>query len=128
MSVKAGSFSVGSTGNHSVTGLTFLPTNVTFSVGARNGTTETVVQLCRGWTTASNQSFDSIYGDSTGFQSIGGTTKCITHYARVSGTLTLKVEANYVSFDTNGGGDFGFTLNFTAVDSNYTIKYIASNV
>jgi len=127
VSVKVGSFTPSATGNVSVSGLSFLPTNVIFSAGPRFNTTETVIKYCRGWMTANNQSYDSLYQDSTGSRSKGGTDKSIVVWDRVSGTITDKVVGTFVSFDNNGGGDFGFTMNFTAADSNYQVRYIASD-
>lgn len=127
MSVKAGSFTPNATGNTSVANLTFLPTNIQFSLGAPTGTTDTTkIQHCRGWATASNQSYDALFQDSTGFYQQAGTDKCIRHFKRTSGTVGDAVAATFVSFDTNvPGSNYGFTINCSAFDTNYQIRYIA---
>lgn len=129
MSVKAGSFSVGVTGNSSVVGLTFLPTEITFRLGPVTGVTDTsLIGKCDGWTTATNQSYDSVYRDGTGPEQMAGIDKCIRLRRRVSGVMQDRVAASFVSFDNNGSGDYGFTLNFTAADAGRQIRYKATNV
>lgn len=126
MSVKAGSFTPNATGNLSVDGLTFMPTEVQFSLGAETGSGVTsYISHMRGWTTANNQSYDYIFEDGTGKSCRAGTDKCIRHVKRLSGSITDAVAATFVDFHDNGGGNYGFTLNFTAFDSNYQVRYIA---
>lgn len=127
MGVKVGSFTPAVTGNISVTGLSFLPDEIVFRLGSATGSVDTtVLRRCDGWTTANNQSYDSWFRDSTGTYQKAATDKCITHYDRVSGTVTPVVEATFVSFDTIiPGSNYGFTLNFTAVNANYQVRYKA---
>lgn len=127
MAVKRGSFTIGSTGNVQVVGLTFLPTNVDFFMSGRFGTDETREQYSNGGMTSANQNVDALFDDSTGKRSRSFTDRCINLYERVSGNITGKVVATYVSFDSNGGGDFGFTINASAADSNYQVKFKASD-
>jgi len=125
VSVKAGSFTPNATGNLSIDGLTFLPTEIQFSLGAATGVTATTyITYSRGWTTASNQSYDTFYSDSTGMQCKGGTDKCIRLYKR-STTIVDAVAATFVDFHDNGGGDYGFTINLSAYDTNFQVRYIA---
>lgn len=128
MSVKAGSFTPNATGNVSVANLTFLPDELMFSLGARTGSIETTFVLyCRGWTTASNQSYDYFYHDGTRFRAQAGTDKCIRLYwwNTTLGSWEELVAATFVSFDTYSATNFGFTLNFTAVNSSWQVRYIA---
>lgn len=123
MSVKRGSFTISATGNVQVVGLTFLPTNVDFFISGKSGGNDADAAFSIGGFTANNQSADaSIDGRSTGF-----TNRCIHHYKKVTGTISDALVATKVSFDTNGGGDFGFTVNSTVADVNYTVKYKASD-
>ena len=121
----SGTFSQGSTGNASLTGLTFLPKYLRFTISGRFGTTETVVQFSTGNTDGTNQSAHSIFQDTTSSRSKAYTNRCVNHFQRVSGSITEKLVATFVSFDNNGGGSYGFTLNFTAADSNYQIHFEA---
>lgn len=123
MAVKRGSFTISGTGNTSVIGLSFLPTNVDFFLSGKFGTNDSDVSFSVGGFTASNQSADgSINGRSRSY-----TDRCIHHYKKVSGTINDAVVATKVSFDDNGGGDYGFTINASAFDSNYQVKYKASD-
>jgi hypothetical protein len=129
MQSKAGSFTP-SVGTGGVTGLAFLPTDITFRAGAATGSTHTdKIMYCNGWTTASNQSYDYGYADGTRFRCQGGTDKCIRMYiwdTSVTPAAWKEVlSATFVSFDTNPvNGTYGFTLNFTAA-AGYQVRYIA---
>lgn len=120
-----GSFTRGSTGNASVAGLTFLPSYLRFTICSRTGTNETLVMYSDGFTNGSSQKAFSVFQDSTGARSRTFTDRCLNHLNRVTGSITEIIKATFVSFDDNGGGDYGFTLNFTAADSNYTIHFEA---
>lgn len=121
MGYQITSFSRGTTGNASVTGLTFLPAYLRFTISSRSGTNETTVMLSTGFTDGNLNKSHSIFQDTTGARSRYYTDRCVSHLTRVSGSITEKIAASFVSFDNNGGGDYGFTLNFTAADSNYPI-------
>lgn len=121
MAYQIGSFSQGSTGNVSIGGFTFLPAYLRFTISSRSGTNETYVLFSEGFTDGSLNKAHSIFQDSTGARSRYYNDRCINHLVRVTGSITEKIKATWVSFDNNGGGDFGFTLNFTAADSNYPI-------
>lgn len=121
MAFKVTSFTRGTTGNCQVTGLTFLPAYLRFTISSRFGTNETLVTFSEGFTDGSLNKAHSIFQDGTGARSRAFTDRCVSHLSRVGGNITEIIKATWVSFDTNGGGDFGFTLNFTAADSNYQI-------
>lgn len=128
MAVKAGSFSIGSTGNGGIGSLTFLPTRIFFRMGPATGFTDTAkTSRMDGWCTASNQSYDSVFEDSTGKEQMAGIDKCIRLRYRNGGTMQDRVAASFVSFDTLGGGLYGFTLNFTAADGGYQIRYMCDD-
>lgn len=121
MSFKIGSFSNGTTGNVSVGGFTFLPTYLRFTVSSRSATNETFVLYSQGFTDGTLNKSHSIFHDGTGDRTRYYNDRCVSHLLRVTGTLTEIINASFVSFDNNGGGDFGFTLNFTAANANYPI-------
>lgn len=121
--MKIGSFSNGATGNVPVGGCTSLPTYLRFTVCGRSGTNETVTMYSSGFTDGNLNKAFSIYQDSTGSRSRYFNDRCVSHLNRVTGTITEIINASWVSFDNNGGGDFGFTLNFTAANSNYPIIF-----
>lgn len=125
MAHHIGSFSHGSNNNAAITGIPFLPTLVEFHIGGRSGTNETRIQRSDGNMDGANQTCISIFHDSSGSRTRTYTNRCINHFERVSGTITEKIVATFVSFDNNGGGVYGFTVNFTASDSNYPITFVA---
>lgn len=120
-----GSFAKGSPGNASVTGLSFLPSMVKFYIGARAGTTEVDNRFSIGSMDGNNQVAISTFRDATGARTKTYTNRCINHFQRDSGNIVEKLVATFVSFDNNGGGDFGFTVNFSAANSSYSILFEA---
>lgn len=123
MAVKKGSFTIGSTGNASVVGLAFLPTNVDFYLSGKFGTNDADMSFSVGGFTANNQSADGLVNG----RSRSYTDRCIHHYKKVAGAVTDAVVATKVSFDDNGGGDYGFTVNASVFDTNFQVKYKASD-
>lgn len=112
-----GTFTQGSTGNKSVTGVGFQPVYLRFTVGQKFNTPEdTVAHLSTGFTDGTRQSAHSVLADSTGNHTRVDKTKCMTHYIRSGGVLNKNISASFVSFDADG-----FTLNFDAADANYQI-------
>jgi len=93
VSVKAGSFTPGSTGNVVITGLTFLPEELVFRIGnATAGDDTAQIARCDGWTTASNQSYDAFFIKPSGTcKQARGVDKCIRYMRDVSGTATDKI-------------------------------------
>lgn len=124
MSYQVGSFTQGSTGNTSITGLTFLPAGVHFTISSRFNTDETINTFSVGFTDGTRQKAHSTFRDGTGAKTRAYTDRCINHFKRNT-NIDNDIVATIVSFDNNGGGDFGFTLNFTAADSNYQIHFEA---
>lgn len=126
MEPKISNFSVGSTGNKSVTGLLFLPKSIDFWIAQKTGVTENFVHYSAGSCTSTKQMAHSIFWDSSGGKTCSYFDRCVNHLTRESGVITEKIKATWVSFDDNGGGDFGFTLNFTAADANFKIYFKAN--
>lgn len=125
MATKISNFTVGSTGNKSITGLTFLPTELDFWIAQKTGTTESFAHLSVGATNGTSQTAHSMLQDTTGGKTESYFDRCVYHLNRVSGTVSGVLSASFVSFDNNGGGDYGFTLNFTAADSGYKVYFRA---
>lgn len=130
MSVKAGSFTPSGTGNITVNNLTFLPTRLFLRVGPTTSSVDTTsTARSDGWTTASNQSYDSIFEDSTGRYQQAGTDMCIRLFQRNGTTHVVEdnMAASFVDFHTNTPTNFGFTLNFSANVGNKQIRYMADD-
>jgi len=106
----------------SISGLPFTPTSLKFVVSAKSNSSG-VIQYCSGQVDSTGyMTFDSIYGDSTGFQSKAGTNKVISLYERVSGTLTEVLNMSWHSYIASG-----FKLNVTATSTSYTIHLFAKD-
>lgn len=127
MATKISNFSVGSTGNKSVTGLTFLPNHIEFVIAQKISTTENFSHYSVGCANGFTQMAHSIFQDGSGGRTESYFNRCLNHINRVGGNLTDIIVATFVSFDNKGGGDYGFTLNFTAADPNYRIYFIAKD-
>lgn len=119
-----GTFSQGSTGNKSVTGLGFQPKFLRFVVAQKfNVTEDNVAHLSMGRTDGTRQSANAILADATGNHTRNHSNYCVVHYIRNgSGTFTKNLSASFVSFDADG-----FTLNFDAADANFQIIVEASS-
>lgn len=125
MATKISNFSVGSTGNKTVTGILFMPSSLEFVIAQKTSVNETFAHYSSGSSNGTSQMAHSIFQDASGGKTESYFNRCLNHINRVSGTLTDVVVATFVSFDNNGGGDYGFTLNFTVADPNYKIYFIA---
>ncbi len=126
MAVYTSTFTIGSTGSKPISGVPFLPDEVEFYISQKFGTPEDdVAHLSIGYADGTTQHAHSILADSTGNHTRVSKTKCLTHYIRSGGALTKTLEAGFTSFDDNGGGDYGFTINATVANANYQIHYRA---
>lgn len=130
MSVKVGSFTPAFTGNVTVDNLTFLPTNLILRVGNSSSSTITTVARGDGWCTANNQNYDATYVDTANnrMSQKSGTDRTLRVEKWDSGTSSMvdALSCTFVDFHDNGGGNYGFTLNFTATDSRQ-IRYRATD-
>lgn len=111
--VEAAYVTLSGSGNQSYTGLTALPTFLELTVSQEGVGTDAITSFTTGWADGTNQRTDTTYGDTSGGMTAKFTNQILTVYRRVSGTITKVFEASLVSFDNNGGGDYGFTLNQT---------------
>lgn len=117
MSTKIGNFTVTSTGNKSITGLTFMPNHIDFYMAQKPSTTENFARYASGSANGNNQMAHSIFQDGTGGKTQSYTDRCINHKNRISGSIVDVLTASFVSFDNNGGGVYGFTINVSALDA-----------
>lgn len=89
--IEVGSFSVGSTGNKTISMAgSFTPSRIKFWSGARNATTETSLLYSVGHWDVGNgiQTCTSTFGGSIGFQTKFTNSSALIHYANVGGAIT----------------------------------------
>ena len=115
MAFWTGGITVSGTGSQSFTGIGFQGNDITFRVGAKNGSSS-VVQYCNGTADGTRQNCESIFGDGSGWKSNRTNSFCVVHYERVSGTVTEVLKFAFTSFDADG-----FTLNVTTSNTNYNV-------
>ena len=130
MAVKAGSFTPSGTGNLSVDNIPFLPTRLFLRIGPTTSSVDTVkISRSDGWTTSSNQSYDSFFEDATGKYQQAGTDKTLRLFQRNSGTGVVEdaVVCTFVDFHTNTPTNFGFTLNFPTNVGSKQIRWMADD-
>ena len=101
MAYSWGTVSYASTGTKTltctdvVTGATFQPSAIRITLGQKQSTSQTFSHSSIGTATSTNnQKVFSTYQDTTGGQTLDSTSKVISHWERVSGTLTEKVAAH----------------------------------
>lgn len=118
-----------STGSQAVTGLSFLPKAIMFYlVKKTTDGTATHENIGIGVATSSSErgalgvfSDDAVGTSDTLRYTANG--KCILLY---SATVVYALIADFTSFDDNGGGDYGFTINVTTTDgTGYIVNYLA---
>lgn len=113
--------SPGSTGSKTYTNSGFQPIGVRFTVGSKTGATDNVIHQSVGMADDTGYvSYTSIYGDSSNFQTKTGNAangKIISHWERVSGTLTEVIAGTFTAYTTTG-----VTVNLTAATASYTMQ------
>lgn len=100
LSIEVGSFSIGGTGNKTITlAGTFTPSRIKFWSGPRNATTETSNYSSVGHWDVGNaiQTTQSNFSGSIGHQTISSNSKALFHYANVGGAITKVTEFTGVS-------------------------------
>lgn len=115
MATKIGNFSVISTGSKSVVGIPFLPTEIDFWMAQKSGTTENFTHLAYGTADGTNQMAHCAFQDTSSGKTQSYTDRCINHKSRVGGVVSDVLTATFTSFDDNGGGNYGFTINVTTL-------------
>lgn len=121
MNAENGTLATGSTGNQTfnMSG-SFTPKVLLLKVGQKFNVSDTANHFSDGSFDGTTSECISGFTDSTGSQSKEYADRCVSHWVRVSGTLTEKIKVIGVSF---GAGSF--TLNFVTADANYNIHWIA---
>ena len=105
-----------STGTNTLTGFPFQPVGAIITVSSKNGSDGTV-NFSEGTCDGTHQSVRSIFQDASGSKSIRSNTKCVSHYERVSGTISEVLAASFSSFTSDG-----ISFNVTTANSNYQIN------
>lgn len=101
----------------------FQPTWAEFRVCQKYGTNESFAHLSIGECDADGyQNVTSIFQDATGGISITDSTKVISHYARVGGTIQEVLAVKFDSFTSNG-----MKLNVLTGNSGYQIMATIGN-
>lgn len=122
MSYYCGRVTISSSGNNSFSGPGFQPTWIRIRVSQKNGVTETCSHLCIGSADGTRQNCSSIYSDATSSKTVDSGTQLISHWERVSGTLTEVLAATFGSFDASG-----YTINASVPNSNYKVTVECGN-
>lgn len=121
MSYYVGNGSYGSTGSKTLSSIGFTPVGCRITIGAKGSSEASVMHLSAGFADGVGQYVESTYADSSTWSSKFSSSKCVSHWAKVSGTLTEVISATFTSFSASNGGSA--TFNFTAVDVNYDIIF-----
>lgn len=115
MNYYAGTISHGSTGIKTIT-CGFQPVSAKITVSAQFSTTDSVLHKSEGWTNGTNQFYNTIFSDATGRQTISGSSKMVSHYDRVAGTITEVVNVTFNSFTATQ-----FKYNVNTANANYQL-------
>jgi len=94
----------------------FQPVAMRITVAGKNGSSS-VVQRSEGTADGTRQNYDCIYWDASGGHTKDGNTKMISHWERVSGTLTEVIAGTFDSFTATEG-----KFNLSAATNTYTLK------
>lgn len=126
MATKISNFTVNATGSTSISGLTFMPNHIDFFVVQKSGTTENFAHYSTGAANGTTQMAHSVFQDTTSGKTQSYFDRCINHKNRLGGVIQDAITATFTSFDDNGGGVYGFTINVTVLnDSPQKVYYIA---
>jgi hypothetical protein len=126
MATKISNFSVTSTGSKSITGVPFPVAEIEFWLAQKPGTTENFAHISNGFADGTTQMAHCVFQDTTGGKTQSYTDRCVNHKSRIGGVIGDAISATYTSSDDNGGGDYGFTINVTALnDGTQKIYYKA---
>lgn len=119
MSYATGRLTLGITGSSTFV-IGFQPTWARFRVMGKSG--DTVSHLSLGGTDGTTQNCGSNYMDTTGGASFDVNTKVVSHYERVSGTITEILAASWTAWTATG-----VTLNVITANSNYRVTIECGN-
>lgn len=108
--VECGQITPSGTGNQSYTGFTHLPVYIEFTGGIKGTSSETVTRFSTGRMDANTQRADATFRDGSGPLTDKATDRAFIGLDRNT-TIQRRLEFSWVSFDNNGGGLYGFTIN-----------------
>lgn len=115
----AGTIAYGTTGVKTIT-CGFQPVMVRITVAQKTSTSQTFEHrsVGTGWLLDSDpaQYYAATFQDTTGGKTVSGIDKIVSHWERVSGTLTEKVAATFDSFTATAA-----KINVTTADANYDL-------
>lgn len=114
MSYATGRFTLSTTGL-STFAVGFQPTWARFRVAGKTSA-DAVTHLSLGGTDGTNQNCGSIFTDATGSSSFDVSTKVVSQYERVSGTITEVLAASFDSFVATG-----VKLNVSTANTGYRV-------
>lgn len=102
------------TGNQPYSGLTRMPVKIEFLHSQEGSGADAVVRYGSGVYDPNTgvERADATFSDGV-YRTEKDTTKSVIVLDKSGVNVVRKVEANVVSLDNNGGGDYGFTLNQT---------------
>lgn len=109
--------------SHATTGVKsvtpgFQPIGARITVSSA-GTSQAVGHFSQGITDGTHQCFNSTFSDVNGSSSWQGITKMVSHYERVSGTLT---EVLAISFDSFNATQFKYNVGTANVNYSITVE------
>lgn len=106
---------------HSTTGIKiipigFQPAGMRITVGQKVGVNDITNHKSVGITDGMNQFFDSNYSDGSGHQTKSDSTKLVSHYERVNGSLNEVLAVTFNSFTATA-----VKYNVTIANANYNL-------
>lgn len=117
-----GTLTMGTAGSaRTFTGLGLTPTYIEFIVTKKTGT-DNANHMSIGASDSNNQVCDSVFTDSTGSRSFKSSSRVVSQYERISGTVTEVLAANNVNFIAGG-----FEVDVLTANSNYQVTIRASD-
>lgn len=126
MATRIGNFTVVSTGTKAITNLTFMPTHIDFYLAQKPSTSEAFTHYSTGSANGMTQMAHSVFQDSSGGRTQSYFDRCINHKSRIGGVIQDAITGTFTSFDDNGSGVFGFTIEITSLaDSPQKIYFVA---
>lgn len=112
------------TAAHSTTGVKtvsvgFQPVGMRITVGQKVGTAQGFAHKSVGIADGTNQFYDAFFEDTTGGKTVSGSTKLVSHWERVTGTIT---EILTVTFDSFTATEVKYNVTLANVNYNLLIE------
>lgn len=116
MSYFVGTLAYGSTGTKTAIPVGFTPVGVRVWVSQKFNTSQTFAHQSTGMSDGIDQFYTTIYQDGSGGLTLQGDNKILSHWDRVSGTLT-----EVLNWELNSLSASGVSFNVVTTNSNYTV-------